>query len=468
MLSAAASSLRRSTRERRSPAYLRSSLPPPAPLSPAVASSTRSSELYGGSSDGDDQAAPGRSGKVSKSGQRRQQRTASHPYKAAASPVHACDGYAAVDGVDVSVSGAGDDGSVHAWDADSEWDAKLMKMQATPCHTSLCTDFDAAATALLDDSVCASPFTMHSLPKLPPTVPLYADVMEEHYYSEPLSPVSTSSVDDSVFTSMSSTAQSSHSESISSSSAVTDSRPRCSYPSTTAALQHHDHVLGRALYHHPSADTSATEALNRVFAMLCLAVLCTGVELPSVLEKWQDVHAAFDDFDVAKVSAYGEAEVERLKRTKNVQKDKTKINAIIANAKAIQRMETAQSGSFLALLWSHHTSDARHADHFPEAERVLPASLSNQPARLPLHDAHEVNFAAARTAVVVADGFSPSRAILRLKLLLSGVKLKRMGDAACLQFAQSVGLVNHHSHACYCWQHCEDEYQQVITLRRAS
>ena len=461
----AASPLRRSSRERRSPAYLRFSSPSPAPLSPCVASSLSACQLNGGSSDGDDQAAPVRSGKVSKTGQRKQQRTASHPYKSAAaaavSSVSVCD----ASGVG---GGEGEDGCGLFSDWDGEWATKMRKTK-DPSHfsvhsTSHCTDWDAAALALFDESVCLSPFTLHSLPKLP-DVSLSADMFDEPSCSEPVSPVSTSSVDDSVFTSMSSTAQSWRSLSISSASAATDERPRCPYPSAPTAVHHHDHVLGRSLYHHASVDTSPTEALNRVFAMLCLAVMCTGVDLPSVLEKWEDVHSAFDQFDVAKVSAYGPAEIERLKRTKNVQKDKTKINAIIQNATAIQRMETAKPGSFIALLWSQHTKDSNHADHFPEAERVLPSLSHDQAAPQPLFHDHEVDFAAARTAVVVADGFSPSRAILRLKLLLSGVKLKRMGDAACLQFAQSIGLVNHHTRTCYCWQHCEDEYAQVIALR---
>ena len=432
--------------------------------------------MFGGSSDGDDQAAPGHSGKVSKAGQRKQQRTASHPYKTAAAAavysVSVCDGDAGTaavhDNDDVAVGGV-----VLGWD--DEWTAKLIQAkQATgggsAVYTSAahCTDFDAAANALLDESVCLSPFTLHSLPKLP-TVSLHADMFEEPSYSEPLSPLSTSSVDDSVFTSTSSTVLSSRSLSTTSSSAAADDRPRCSYPSTAAALHHHDHVLGRSLYHHPSVDTSPTEALNRVYAMLCLAVLCTGLDLPSVLKKWEDLKAAFDEFDVVKVSGYGPKDVERLKRNPKVMKDKVKINAIIHNATAIQRLETAKPGSFITLLWSQHTKPVDQADHFPEAERILPSAslVEQQPgSTLPLSTDCEVDFAAARTAVVVADGVSPSRAILRLKLLLSGVKLKRMGDAACLQFAQSVGLVNHHSRACYCFQHCEDEYGQVMALRQ--
>ena len=457
-----ASSLRRSTRERRSPAHYDTPGPQSAP--PCVALSPSACQLNGGSSDGDDQAAPAHSGKASKAGQRKQQRMASHPYKsaAAAPSVSVCDGSVVKD-----VNGVGE-GGAECDDWSSEWAAKLHKYKESSVSSvspsAHCTDFDAAATALFDESVCVSPFTMHSLPKLP-NVLLPADLLDEVSYSEPLSPVSTSSMEESVFTSMSSIAQSSRSASISSSPAAADGRPRCPYPSSPTALNHHDHVLGRSLYHHPSEDTTATEALNRVFAMLCLAVLCTGVELPSVLEKWQDVYAAFDEFDVAKVSAYGPKEIERLKRTKNVQKDKTKLNAIIHNAAAIQRMETSQPGSFLSLLWSQHTSDAFHADHFPDAERVLPVATPGQLAPSPIYNDHEVDFAAARTAVVTADGFSPSRAILRLKLLLIGVKVKRMGDAACLQFAQSIGLVNHHTRACYCWQHCEDEYQQVIEIR---
>ena len=215
------------------------------------------------------------------------------------SSVSVCDGAA---GAAVSVS-VDADGGVIDWSND-EWAGKLSKAKelsvtaSSLCTTAHFTDFDCAtaAAAMFDESVCPSPFTLHTLPKLPNlSLALFddVDVSEDCSYSEPLSPVSTSSVDESVFTSVSSTAVSSRSLSVSSSSVIQDDRPRCPYPSFPLALHHHDHVLGRSLYHHPSVDTTPTEALNRVYAMLCLAVLCTGLDLPSVLRKWGELCAAF-------------------------------------------------------------------------------------------------------------------------------------------------------------------------------
>jgi len=230
----------------------------------------------------------------------------------------------------------------------------------------------------------------------------------------------------------------------------------------------HDTVNGRSLYHHPADMTDHVAvgvAINRIFAALAFAVLVTGLRPTDVLNRWLEFCVAYHQFDVAVVSQYGEADKKRLKASCPLCRDTVKIDAIIENAKAIQKMETERCGSFLQLLWSLHTSDASTPNHFLESERILPHSASSPP----MHSDTEINFAAHQSALaIIADGLVPTRAIRRgLKLALSGRKFRRMGDDACLLFAQLIGLVNHHRRECWCWEQCEDEFDAVMRIRKA-
>ena len=303
-------------------------------------------------------------------------------------------------------------------------------------------------------------------------------------HSQPLSPCS---VDDSVFSlripsayepqqepftacgggASSSSSSSSTLSGSTAGSSCSDGRPSCPIPNTVQGRLQHDCVFGRSLLHHPlqlTDSAAVAAAVNRTFAALCFAVLATGLQPRDVQRHWPDFLSSYDQFDVSRVSQYGDDDRARLKSSLSLCRDDIKIDAIIQNARIVQRMESGSSGAFLSLLWSLHTACPPLPHRFLESERLLPHSAS----AAPLASDAAVSFSAHQSAVLLqADGVSPTRAIRKgLKLALSARKFRRLGDDACLLFAQLIGLVNHHRRECWAWEECEDEFAAVVRARR--
>lgn len=85
------------------------------------------------------------------------------------------------------------------------------------------------------------------------------------------------------------------------------------------------------------------------FELLTKSVFQAGFRWSVVESKWPGFLAAFDGFDVAKVAAYTEADVERLKADPGIVRNARKIEATIENAKTMLRLAQAH-GSFKAWL----------------------------------------------------------------------------------------------------------------------
>jgi 3-methyladenine DNA glycosylase Tag len=87
------------------------------------------------------------------------------------------------------------------------------------------------------------------------------------------------------------------------------------------------------------------------FEQLTKAVFQAGFNWQVVNNKWPDFQHAFDGFDVDKVAAYDERDVDRLLRDEGIVRNGRKIAATIANARQVQQI-IAEHGSFHAYLRS--------------------------------------------------------------------------------------------------------------------
>lgn len=104
-------------------------------------------------------------------------------------------------------------------------------------------------------------------------------------------------------------------------------------------IEYHDLVWGRPLH-----DDRA------LFEMLVLESFQSGLSWLTILRKREGFRRAFDGWDVAKIAAYGEPEVERLLGDPGIVRHRGKIEATIANAAATLALQEA--GETLdALLW---------------------------------------------------------------------------------------------------------------------
>jgi len=93
---------------------------------------------------------------------------------------------------------------------------------------------------------------------------------------------------------------------------------------------------------------------HELFGRLIMEINQAGLSWETILRKEEAFRNAYDDFDVAKVAAYTEADRERLLADAGIIRNRLKINAAIENAKAIVELQN-EFGSFEKWLEHHHS-----------------------------------------------------------------------------------------------------------------
>ena len=92
---------------------------------------------------------------------------------------------------------------------------------------------------------------------------------------------------------------------------------------------------------------------NILFERLVLEINQAGLSWTTILKKRAAFQAAYSQFDIAAVAAYGEADVARLLADAGIIRNRLKINAAIFNAQQIQKIQR-EHGSFKNWLDSYH------------------------------------------------------------------------------------------------------------------
>ena len=90
---------------------------------------------------------------------------------------------------------------------------------------------------------------------------------------------------------------------------------------------------------------------RELFELLVLESFQAGLSWITVLKKREAFRIAFDNFDVKKVSNYGENKIEELLQNPQIIRSKGKINAAINNAKIFKEIQK-EYGSFSNYIWS--------------------------------------------------------------------------------------------------------------------
>jgi len=152
-----------------------------------------------------------------------------------------------------------------------------------------------------------------------------------------------------------------------------DGRLRCAWSGATVEyVAYHDAEWGR-----PVHDDV------RLFEKLCLEGFQAGLSWLTVLRKREAFRLAFANFEPAKVAAFGEADVTRLLRDASIIRSRAKIEAAIANGRAMLALGDT---TLAELVWAHAPPPrpalvARAARVDP---RVGRAGQGVQAARLPI------------------------------------------------------------------------------------
>ncbi len=151
---------------------------------------------------------------------------------------------------------------------------------------------------------------------------------------------------------------------------------------------------------------------NALFEMLCLEGAQAGLSWITVLRKRDTYRQAFDDFDAEKMARYGAVKRRRLLQDPGIIRNRLKVDAFIANARAY--LEIRSSGSFSDYLWQFTNG------------RVL--------RRRPLY------LGGIPPSTIESDAMSKD---------LKQKGFKFVGTTICYAFMQAVGIVNEHQR--YCW-----------------
>ena len=178
-----------------------------------------------------------------------------------------------------------------------------------------------------------------------------------------------------------------------------DGKPRCGWVGggDTASVRYHDEVWGTRTY-----DESA------MFEALTLGVFEVGLSWSIVFGKRDAFQRAFWRFDVAKVAAMTERDVDRLVQDASIIRNRAKIQATVDNARAMM----SASPGLVALTKSYEITRKR-----------APRSLADLPKSTPQ-----------------AEAFAKQ---------LKSQGYRFVGPTSVYAFMQNVGVVNDHVHGCF-------------------
>ncbi len=123
---------------------------------------------------------------------------------------------------------------------------------------------------------------------------------------------------------------------------------RCTWAGSDPLYQHyHDREWGR-----PVIDD------NRLFEKLCLEGFQSGLAWITILRKRENFRVAFYGFDIDRVAAMGEADVERLLGDAGIIRHRGKIASTINNAKKAMAIRD-EFGSLAAYIWRFEPDRSR-------------------------------------------------------------------------------------------------------------
>ncbi|GAB2704426.1 DNA-3-methyladenine glycosylase I [Kitasatospora kifunensis] len=186
---------------------------------------------------------------------------------------------------------------------------------------------------------------------------------------------------------------------------VTDLKPgpdgllRCAWGESTDDYRHyHDTEWGKPVH-----------GEDPLFERICLEAFQSGLSWITILRRREGFRAAFAGFEIAKVAAFTEQDEARLLQDTGIIRNRLKIAAAVANARAAQALD----GGLDALVWQFAA----------DPERPAPRTLAEVPA------------------------VTPESTALAKELKRHGFKF--VGPTTAYALMQACGLVNDHLAGCH-------------------
>lgn len=178
--------------------------------------------------------------------------------------------------------------------------------------------------------------------------------------------------------------------------------PRCPWAQSELMISYHDTEWGTPLHDD-----------RQLFEFLILEGAQAGLSWETILKKRDNYREAFDHFDAGKISRYTARKQEKLLQNPGIIRNRLKIAAAIANAKAFLATQK-EFGTFDRYIW-------QFVNHQPVLNHLR--TLKEVPARTPAAEA------------------------MSKDLLKRGFKF--VGPTICYAFMQATGMVNDHLTTCF-------------------
>jgi len=182
-------------------------------------------------------------------------------------------------------------------------------------------------------------------------------------------------------------------------------KTRCAWARGDLDVAYHDREWGVPIHRD-----------RRLFELLILEGAQAGLSWSTILKKRPAYRKAFDGFDANKIARYSAVRVRRLMNDAGIVRNRAKIAATIANARAFLAVQR-EHGSFDSYIWQF--VDGRPRQNAWRRHGECPAETDT------------------------------SRAMSR-DLLRRGFKF--VGPTICYAFMQATGMVNDHLRGCFRWR----------------
>lgn len=179
----------------------------------------------------------------------------------------------------------------------------------------------------------------------------------------------------------------------------------CNWPGNDPLMiEYHDNEWGVPLHDD-----------RKLFEFMVLDAFQAGLSWKTILHRRERFRAAFDNFDVVKISKYGENKIQQLMLDSRIIRNQLKIRSTVTNAQAFLKIQK-EFGTFDKYIWQF-TGGTTKYNHWTELKQIPAKSAESD----------------AMSKDLIKRGF------------------KFVGSTICYAFMQAAGMVN--DHMIYCSRH---------------
>jgi DNA-3-methyladenine glycosylase I len=145
-----------------------------------------------------------------------------------------------------------------------------------------------------------------------------------------------------------------------------DGLARCAWAgSAPEYLSYHDQEWGRPVH-----------GERALYERITLEAFQSGLSWLTILRKREGFRAAFDGFEPDAVAGYGPSDVARLLADVRIVRNRAKVEAAVANARAVLALRDALDGGLDALVWSFAPAPRARRPSAGEVPATTPESVA--------------------------------------------------------------------------------------------